>query len=408
MGRTPLPLHDLMNYHLTITASDMREINRSAVLEILRRESPISRTAIAERLGVSLPTVMRIVDELVAEGFVRLKGSTEWSGGRRRPLLELDLEGFVVIGVDLGGTRFYGAIADLGGKIIAEANGGAHSPSAEENLARLTGLIDTLLANPLLEQRPVRGIGVGVPGITVHQDGIVRWAYSLNWRDYPLKAHLAERYKLPITVDNDVNLAAMGELWFGEGQNVQNMVLLVDGVGIGAGIIIDGSLYRGSSGASGEIGSSIPGRQFLRHDYQEFGALETVASGIGIAERARASLKSRRSPAELEALTAEDVFIAARQNQKWAVAIIDETIDYLAIAVANLAVSFDPELIVIGGGISPFGDMVVEPILQRIRGVIPSLPRLVVSSLGLRACVMGAITNVLHYTSNFYVLHKLS
>ncbi len=254
----------------------------------------------------------------------------------------------------------------------------------------------------------MRGIGVGVPGITVHQDGIVRWAYSLNWRDYPLKAHLAERYKLPITVDNDVNLAAMGELWFGEGQNVQNMVLLVDGVGIGAGIIIDGSLYRGSSGASGEIGSSIPGRQFLRHDYQEFGALETVASGIGIAERARASLKSRRSPAELEALTAEDVFIAARQNQKWAVAIIDETIDYLAIAVANLAVSFDPELIVIGGGISPFGDMVVEPILQRIRGVIPSLPRLVVSSLGLRACVMGAITNVLHYTSNFYVLHKLS
>ena len=109
-----------MTYPLTITASDMRDINRSAILEIIRRESPISRTAIAERLDVSLPTVMRIVDDLIEEGFVRPQGGTEWSGGRRRPLLEFNAGGHVVLGVDMGGTKMYGAISDLGGNVLDE------------------------------------------------------------------------------------------------------------------------------------------------------------------------------------------------------------------------------------------------------------------------------------------------
>jgi glucokinase len=397
-----------MAYRITITAADMREINRSAILEIIRRESPIARSAIAERLDVSLPTVMRIVDELIEEGYVRLHGSTEWSGGRRRPLLEFNAESFVVIGVDMGGTKFYGAISDFGGKIIDEIDMGRHRTSSNGNYERLIELVDTLLASPKLGERRVRGIGVGAPGITLHKEGIVKWAYSLNWRDFPLKTRLTEHYGLPITVDNDVNLAAMGELWFGEGQNIQNMILIVSGAGIGAGIILDGALYRGGSEASGEIGHFIPGRNFLGKNYQDFGALEGVASGTGIVERARASLKSKRAAKELELLTADDVFLAARQGQAWAKSIIDETVDYFAIAIANLAVSFDPQLIVLGGSVSPFADILIKPILSRLEGAIPTLPKLVISKLGLRAGVMGAITNVLHNTSNFYVVHKLS
>jgi len=397
-----------MANRLTITASDMREINRSAILEIIRRESPLSRTAIAEQLNVSLPTVMRIVDELEADGFVRAEGSTEWSGGRRRPLLEFNADGFVVLGVDMGGMKFYGAVSDLGGKVLSEIDMGRHGRTSEGNYKRLLELIDTLLASPHLAGRKVRGIGVGAPGITLHRDGIVKWAYTLNWRDFPLKTRLTEHYRLPITVDNDVNLAAMGELWFGAGQESENMILIVCGKGIGAGIIIDGALYRGGSEASGEIGNFIPGREFLGNNYQDFGALESVASGTGILARARASLRSSRSAKELDALTEEDVFKAARLKQRWAVTIINETVDYLAVAIANLAVSFDPELIVLGGDISPYGDLFIEPIQQRMQGAIPTPPKLVVSNLGLRAGVMGAITNVLHSTSNFYVVHKLS
>ncbi len=397
-----------MTYRLTITSAAMREINRSAILEIIRQESPIARSTIAERLDVSLPTVMRIVDKLIDEGFIRHHRGKEWSGGRKRPLLEFNPQGRLILGVDMGGTKMYGALSDLGGNILDEVNIASHGDNGEESFERLTQLIDTLLASSKLAGRQVDGIGVGAPGITLHTEGIVTWANTLHWQNFPLKKRLSERYPLPITVDNDVNLAAMGELWFGAGQNTQNMVMVAIGTGIGAGIIIDGALYRGSSEASGEIGNMLPGSEFLGKNFQEFGALESVASGTGIADRARLALKNKRTPAELENLTAEDVFEAAKQRQQWAYRIIDETVDYLAIAIANLAVAFDPELIILGGGVSRSAEMLVQPILYRMEGTIPSLPKLVVSSLGLRAGVMGAITNVLHNTSNFYVVHKLS
>ncbi len=397
-----------MKYPLTITASAMRDINRSAILEIIRRQSPISRTAIAKQLDVSLPTVMRIVDGLIEEGFVRPHGKSEWTGGRRRPLLEFNADGYVVLGVDMGGTKIYGAIADLGGKVLDEVSVARHGTLGEESFKALTDLIETLLASPTLQGRRVRGIGVGAPGITLHAEGIVTWAYNLNWKDFPLKARLAERYSLPITVDNDVNLAALGELWFGAGQGVQDMILVAIGTGIGAGIIIDGTLYRGSTEASGEIGNMLTGREFLGRNFQDFGALECVASGTGIAERARAALKPGQLRPGADELLADDVFEAARQGQDWAWAILDETVDHLAVTIANLAVSFDPELIVLGGGVSRSADLLVGPILRRIEGTIPTAPKLVVSSLGLRAAAMGAIINVLHNTSNFYVVHKLS
>ena len=399
-----------MSYPLTITASAMRDINRSAILEIIRRESPIARTTISKRLEISLPTVMRIVDELLEDGFVRPHGETEWSGGRRRPLLEFNDAGSLVLGVDMGGTKIYGAISDLGGHIIDEYHIAHHETTGEESFRALTSLIDALLKSPKLDGRAVRGIGVGAPGITLHKQGVVKWAYALNWKDFPLKARLTERYGLPVTVDNDVNLAALGELWFGAGQNAQNLVVIAAGTGIGAGIIIDGALYRGSHEASGEIGHMVPGREFLGADYLEFGALESVASGSAIAGRARQALGAPAGDGlgTGEKMTSQEVFDAARQGRAWARDVVAETVDYLAVAVSNLAVSFDPDLIVLGGGVSNSDDLLIEPILRRLDGVIPTLPRLVVSNLGRRATVMGATIPVLHNTSNFYVVHKLT
>src|SRR5512143_961055 len=281
----------------TITATEMRGINRSAILEIIRRESPISRTVIAKRLGISLPTVMRIAGQLMDEGFVKPQGETEWSGGRRRPLLEFDARRNVVLGVDMGGSKLYGALSEIGGRIIAEAELDRNGAEGERCYQLLTRLIDDLLECPELRGRRVRGIGVGAPGITHHREGIVKWSYALNWKDFPLKARLNSRFKLPITVDNDVNLAALGELWFGAGQDVQNMVLITVGAGIGAGIIIDGTLYRGSSEASGEIGHMIPGREFLGKSFIDFGALESLASATGMDQRIPKGVRaSTRSP----------------------------------------------------------------------------------------------------------------
>src|SRR5512140_662183 len=373
----------------TITATEMRGINRSAILEIIRRESPIARTTIAKRLEISLPTVMRIVDQLLEEGFVRPHGDTEWSGGRRRPLLEFNAHGNVVLGVDMGGTKLYGALSEISGRIIAESVVERNGAAGEECYKLLTRLIDDLLACPELRGRRVRGIGVGAPGITQHRDGIVKRAYALNWKDFPLKERLHKKYKLPITVDNDVNLAALGELWFGVGQDAQNMVPITIGAGIGAGIIIDGTLYRGSREASGEIGHMIPGREFLGKTYVDFGVLESVASATGMVKRIPKRAASTINP------TAGEIFQAARQGQAWARNIIDEAVDYLTIAIANLTVLFDPELIVLGGALTPYAGMLAEAITKRMQGSIPVLPRLEVSNLGPRAAVMGAIVTVL-------------
>jgi len=385
----------------------MRGINRSAILDIIRRESPISRVAIAQKLGVSLPTVMRIVDDLIAEGLVRPQGTTEWSGGRRRALLEFNANGHVVIGVDLGGTRLYGAIADLGGKILQEVELSRHRLSGEEIYGCLEDVIERLLKSPELHDRRLYGIGVGAPGVTLHREGIVTWAPSLDWRDYPLKAKLTERFALPVMVDNDLNLATLGEYWFGAGQNTQTMALIVVGAGLGSGIIINGALYRGAHEASGEVGDVIPGREFLSRRYDGFGALESQVSGTGVVRRAREALKDQLSPAELVDLTAEVVFEARERGLPWATKIIDEALEYLAIMVANIAALLDPDLIVLGGGTITSSDL-AAPVARLIAGTMPVQPNLVPSQLGYRATVLGAVVNVLHNSEDFYRVHKLS
>jgi glucokinase len=397
----------LMRRNSTITATDMRRINRSVILDIVRRESPISRTLIAEKLGVSLPTVMRIVDELVEEGLVRSSGSTEWSGGRRRPLLEFNAEGFVVIGVDLGAPDIYAAVADLGGNILEVRLVNRRGISGDESYERLAGMIETLLSSAIWEGRRMMGIGVGAPGITLPAEGVVTWAPSLNWREYPLKQKLTDRFHLPVLVENDVNLAALGELWFGAGQSIRNMVLIAITNGIGAGIIVDGMLHRGAHYAAGEVGYLLPGREFLRRQYSEFGALEEVASGTGIIARARQVLLDQREPEALASLTAEDVFEAARRGEGWASTIMDDVLDYLAIMVSSVSAYFDPELIVMESGVTKATDWLAASILQRIEGTTPVEARVEASLLGPRATVLGAVIAVLEYVADANVVHKL-
>lgn len=392
----------------TITATEMRYINRSAILEILRLESPVSRTYLSERLNISLPTVMRIVDDLISDDLVRPLDETEWSGGRRRSLLEFAADSQTVIGVDLGGTKMYGALADLGGNILEEIHLPQHETSGEKSYIQLVQLIENLLEEAIGSGLDVRGIGVGAPGVTLHEEGIVTWAPSLDWRNYPLKKKLMDHFSLPVIVDNDVNLAVLGELWFGVGQNCQNMVLISVGTGIGAGIVIDGALYRGSHQASGEIGYLLPGINFLGKKYAGFGALEGIASGTGIAARARILMEQSGYKFEKEELTARAVFEAMSEGAEWARIVVDETIDYLAIVIGAISALFDPELIVLGGGVSRSADVLINPILERLDGAIPILPKLVASTLDRRAAVMGAVTNVLHNTGEYYIVRKLS
>jgi glucokinase len=322
-------------------------------------------------------------------------------------LLEFNEEGFVVIGVDLGAPDIYAAVADLGGSIHEEKFVNRHGISGDESYERLIDMIASLLASESWKERRMMGIGVGAPGITLPAQGIVTWAPSLNWREYPLKQKLTDRFQLPVLVENDVNLAAQGELWFGAGQSIHNMVLIAITNGIGAGIIVDGILHRGAHHAAGEVGYLLPGRVFLRKQYSAFGALEELASGTGIIERARQVLRGQRDPAALDNLSAEEVFEAARRGEEWAQTVVDEVLDYLAIMVSSVSAYFDPELIVLESGIAKATEWLAASILQRIEGTTPVEPRVEASHLGPRATVLGAVIAVLEYVADANVVHKL-
>jgi glucokinase len=381
---------------LPIAQADMRNINRTAVLEYLRIARLASRTEISAQLGISLPSVARIIDQLVGDGLVVSTGRVgrDRARGRGRDLLELNFEENLVIGIDLGGSHISGALINLGGTIIHEYRDPAAWQSGEENCRELTEFLQTILSNAKEQPGHVLGIGIGVPGILDSQDGIVKLAPALAWENFPLLQRLEQVTDLPVYLENDVNLATLGEHWFGAGQGVRDLVMIAIGTGIGAGIILDGKLHRGYAEASGEIGYIVPGIQFLNNQYPGFGALESVASGKGIAEQASKKWVEVYGDREMPDLDAEKVFQSARDGQAWALQVVSGTVDYLSLALANVIVCLDPELVILGGGIAGSAGMLIEPIRQRLTGVIPRLPRIEESPLQDRAAILGAVARV--------------
>jgi predicted NBD/HSP70 family sugar kinase len=302
-----------------------------------------------------------------------------------------------IIGIDLGGTKIFGGLVDPFGRVEHEtylAHGGANAPPGDDRVfERLVEFVHTLAGQALTGGCRVRGVGVGAPGIT-RADGLVVSAPALGWREMPLGARLAQRLQLPVHVDNDVNLAAIGELHFGAGRGARNLVCLSPGTGIGGAVIIDGKLHRGRHDAAGELGLMIPGPQFLSWRDRDWGPLEDIASGTGIAQRALKAAQALGLPAPPDGFRAEDVFTADAEGAAWARTLLEETIDYLAVAIANVQAVLDPERIILGGGIARAADRIIPGIEQRLALVLPIVPLIVRSELGYRAGVLGAAAAV--------------
>jgi glucokinase len=342
---------------------------------------------------------MRIIDGLIEENLVCPNGHKEWSGGRHRTMLEFNGSAYLCIGLDLGGTKLYGGVTDLSGNIMHEEHIAHHQMQADESLQVLYEFIDKLLEYVNGTGLPLLGIGLGVPGSINQTTGNVKLAPSLGWFDFPLKTRLEERYHHPLLIENDVNLAAIGELW-AQPNNVENLVLITIGTGIGAGVVLNRILYRGSHQMAGEVGYILPDRNLLGRTFSGFGAFEQLASGDGIAMRARELLKGKWPEESLDRLTAEEVFDAARKGEDWGCKVLSETVDYLAQAIAFVNQLLDPDVIILGGGVSREADLLIQPILDRLKGSIPFLPKIEASQLGYQAAVTGSIMQFMRITRN--------
>ena len=211
---------------------------------------------------------------------------------------------------------------------------------------------------------------------------------------------------LPAFVENDVNLAALGEHRYGAGKGTRHFVALLVGTGIGAGIIIDGELFRGARDAAGEIGYLIVERANLSGTYPGLRHFEQIAGGHGIATEMRKHLAANESaaadrwPADRSRITAREVFAFANDDP-FAAELVNRAIDYLAIAVANIACLFNPERIVIGGGVATGNPRMIPDISERLAGRIPDLPEIVPAELGDSAVLVGAVALARERTSGY-------
>jgi len=377
----------------------LRRVNQSAILELIQELGPISRSELARRLGLSLATITRIVTPLIEDDLIYEHSSAGSSGGRRPILLDFNYRASLIVGVYIG-RNMVGALADLNGTILCRLS--VPSKQGEPGLQALVDFIQCLCSEARELGVPVRGVGVGAPSIVLQPDGIVAWAPTLGWRQLPLRQYLEAALSLPVVVQNEINLIAVGERWRGAGRGIDNLACISLGGGIGAGLVIGGQVYNGSHHAAGEIGYLVPSARFIGRTYDGFGCLEAEAGGHGIVQRTAARIAAGESSVLQgdRALAADTVLQAARSGDALALAIVNETVDYLTIAIANLACIVDPERIIITGELAEYGDLFLGPIRARLAGVVPAIPDIVLSDLGMDAAVLGAVASVVHETSD--------
>ncbi|WP_244933624.1 ROK family transcriptional regulator [Neobacillus mesonae] len=377
--------------------------NKKRILQCILENAPISRAEIAGKMKISKPTVSLLVDELIQENWIFEKGIGEsTSQGGRRPIhLYFNEKAAYVIGTDIGGTKVKMVISDLNGTIIACSSFPTEQFLQTGLLKKIAKEIELMIQKNHIDQQKILGMGAGVPGITETTCGIVTEAPSLNWIRYPFIKE-AERYMpFPIYVDNDVNVAVLGEQWLGSAKQKENVMFIAIGTGIGSGIIIHNQLYRGSSNAAGEMGYMVTDKNDMKNEFKpvfhRYGYLESVAGGKAIGEKLTKLVRqnpghSLYEKAKLEELTGEMAFALAKKGDEIALQVINEAIEHIAYGIVNAASLLNPEVIILGGGVFKSSEFILPKLREIVDHYLPSSVELRVSQLGENAGVLGAVS----------------
>lgn len=309
-----------------------------------------------------------------------------------------------LVGVDLGGTTTKLAFISVYGEVLHKWEIPTDVSNEGKNITlNIAKSIDQKLEEQGHSKSEVIGIGMGAPGPVDLSSGIIFEAVNLGWREpYPLKDLLEVETSLPAVIDNDANCAALGEMWKGAGNGAKDLVCVTLGTGVGGGVIANGDIVHGVSGAAGEIGHiTSMAEGGAPCNCGKTGCLETIASATGIVRLAQEILNKGAAQGELAAIyketgivTAKDVFDAASRGDKAALLVINTVALHLGIALANIANTLNPEKIVLGGGVSKAGDVLLNPVKEQfLRNSFPRVAQsteISIATLGNDAGVIGA------------------
>ena len=353
----------------------IRRINRSLILNMVKERQPVSRAQLARALNLSKTTVSSIVDELVRKKLLVEYGDCCPSGGAGRPsvMLGFNPRSAYCIGIDIASANLRLIITDLAGEVLYETK---RPPSSR--IGELIGVVEEAVRDCGLKMEAVFGMGIGVPGIVTAEGSVVR-AKFLGWSNFPLKRLMEEHFPFPVFVENGVNLAALGERWLGSGDQVDDMLFVRIGTGIGGAVICGGQLIHGAGGNAGEIGYFLESRDVelgnVNHPGQQ-GVLERKCSGAALTGHGRPT---------------EELFVAYGQGDREAARVVEPFIRDLSVAIANCVSLLGPAKAVIGGDVSEQMSPVIYRLREEVERLTPIRVDVCLASLGGRAGALGAV-----------------
>lgn len=381
--------------------------NLRAILLSLLHEGSVSRVELAEKTSLSTTTVTNLIAELLEQGIVIEEGLEETTGrrrvGRPRTALHLVASARYAVGVHIGIGLFRVTLTDLFAEMICSniVQFKLETPP-EQVLDSIAHWIEKTIDDSQVDRKRIIGAGIGASGLVNYQTGVNILAPSLKWRDVPVRDILAKKLHFPVVVDNNVRAMALAEAFFGAGRGVNSLAFVYGRVGVGAGFVVGGQIFRGSSAGAGEIGHTIiipEGGLLCRCG--NHGCLETLVSEtslISLAEEiARAEpdgLLSQYLKQQDGNRPSERIFAAARAGDQPTRAMIERQACYLGIALANLVNVMNPELILLGGMFAQ-GEELILPVAERAMRELSfaglgEKVRVQPTSFGWRAGVVGA------------------
>ncbi len=389
----------------------MKLQNKSHILEIIRAHGPISRADVAKKTRLTPPTVTNLVNELLQTGIVIESQIGTSTGGRKPILLTIHYEAFQIIGIHIGVSTIKLVVTDLKGELLDKVIISMPDRVDQTILLELvTDLIQERMQQDWKRPKHILGIGVGMHGLVDPERGISIFAPNLKLRQVPIRDHLAAKFNLPVYIENDAMATALGERWFGDGIGVDHFISVIIGMGVGAGIYLNGELYRGTNNSAGEIGHSVVDVEGKPCSCGNKGCLQTLVTGQAIAQKAldlydqHLEMNSKHTPlANIirehgNDLTGELVYEAALMGDPDAVSIFRNIGTQLGIGLANLINTLNPQKIILGGSVSRssnfFMDTLKVNLYERVLETSKDVD-IVVTRLGEFAAAIGAATIVL-------------
>jgi glucokinase-like ROK family protein len=392
---------------LTGDQEKVRKINKSIVMNTLRLHAPISRARVANLTGLNRGTVSNIVNALIEEGLVSENGQEGSKVGRPAIPLSLRPDGGAVIGMEIGVDFIAILLTNFVAETLWETRVETTSSQSQSSIiSQAEQLVEQALSIAKEQRLRILGLGVGLPGLINLRQGELIVAPNLKWRNVPLRLMWNQRFRLPVYIENEANLAALGEYYFGVAQGVENFIYVCSGIGLGGGIMIGGNLFRGGYGYAGEIGHVQRDPQGEQCACGRIGCWETQVGPRAVLRRVKKELQIHSDQFLLDAcqgnfdnITFEMVVKFALEGDSVCRQAIEDVAAYLGAGIADLVNVFNPELVVIGGTFI-LGKDILRPIIEKTifsNALQPSADslRLAFSERGADACALGAVAIVL-------------